>query len=112
VDDKIIGYTGPAHLYQRVVDYFTSGGDIPDIEDEGEVMVVCRKTGRVWLYDNEMDGLETEAPVAIGTGFQIALGYMLGGGNAEGAVNAAAEFDPFTKMGGGMTLFALNPYAE
>ena len=57
----------------------------------------------MWLYDNEMDSIETEAPVAIGTGYQIAMGFMLGGGNAEGAVRAAAEFDPFTKLGGGMT---------
>ena len=47
-----------------------------------------------------MDSIETEAPVAIGTGYQIAIGFMLGGGNAEGAVRAAAEFDPFTKLGG------------
>lgn len=103
VDGKIVGYTGPAVYYSRVVEYFTGGVKTPDLGDDAEVLVVDRHTGRVWLYDNEMDSIETEAPVAIGTGYQIAMGFMLGGGNAEGAVRAAAEFDPFTKLGGGIT---------
>lgn len=106
-DGKIIGYTGPAVYYSRVVEYFTGGVEPPDLGDEAEVIVIERKTGRVWLYDNEMDSIETEAPVAIGTGYQIAMGFMLGGGDAEGAVRAAAEFDPFTKMGGGITHYKL-----
>lgn len=102
----IVGYTGPAHLYQRVLDYLSSGGDPPDLSDDAEVLVVDTTTGLATLYDYEMDALQVEAPVAIGTGFQIALGCMLGGGTAIQAVRAAAEFDPFTKLGGGITVFS------
>mgnify|MGYP000866684203 FL=1 len=103
VGGKYIGFTGPAHLYQQVLDYFTSGGDPPDLDTDAEVIVVDARTGEVWLYDHEMDQLKTEAPVAIGNGYQIAMGYMFGGGNAEGAVKAAAVLDPHTKMDGGIT---------
>lgn len=106
VGTSIIGYTGPAHMYQRVLDYLSSGGDPPDLSDDAEVLVVDTTTGRATLYDNEMDALQVEAPIAIGTGFQIALGCMLGGGNSMQAVKAAAEFDPFTKLGGGITAFS------
>ena len=101
----IIGYTGPSHLYQRVLDYFQGGGDPPELDDDAEVMVVDTKTGEVRLFDHEMDELTVEWPVAIGTGYQIALGFLLGGGDAAGAVRAAAEFDPHTKLTGGITTF-------
>jgi len=105
VGDLAIGFTGTAKMFNRVIDYFTTGGDPPALDDTNEVLVVNLATGKATLYDGDMDPLEVDAPVAVGTGRAYAMGYMFLSVNAKGAVFAAATFDAGTKTDHGITTF-------
>lgn len=97
VDNKIIGFTGPARMYNRVVEYFTSGGEEPDIDND-EVLVVDVETGQALLYTGKMDPMEMDCPVAVGSGYAFAIGAMAAGATALAAVEVAATYDPGTKI--------------
>ena len=105
VGNLAIGFAGSSKMFNRVIDYFTSGGDPPALEDANEVLVVDLTTGKSTLYHWDMDPLEVDAPIAIGSGQEYAMGYMLLSLNAEGAVRAAALYDAGTKVDYGITTF-------
>jgi len=97
VENKIIGFTGPARMYTRVVEYFTSGGEEPDIDND-EVLVVDIESGQAVLYTGKMDPLEMDCPVAVGSGYAFAMGAMATGATAEEAIKIASLYDPGTKV--------------
>lgn len=97
VGDKIIGFTGSARMFNRVVEYFTSGGKEPNIGDD-EVLVVDVVTGQAALYTGKMDPIEVDCPIAVGSGYAFAMGAMAHGADAEEAVKIAALYDPSTKV--------------
>jgi len=103
VGDKIVAFTGAGYMYNRVIEYFTTGGDPPALGDRNEVLVVDINTGQAVLYDNDMDPLEVDCPVAIGTGAMAALGVMAQGGDAMDAVLLAATIDASTKVDQGVS---------
>lgn len=107
IGNLIIGFTGEAKNFNRVKDYFQSGGDEPDI-GECDVLVVDAVTGKARVYDGEMDPLDVDVPIAVGSGAHIALGVMWTGKSAEAAVRAAAVFDPNTKTDHGITAFEVD----
>lgn len=105
VGDLAIGFTGTAKMFNRVIDYFTTGGDPPALGDDNEVLVVNLATGKATLYDGDMDPLDVDAPVAVGTGRAYALGAMAQGADAMDAVLLSASFDAGTKTDRGITTF-------
>lgn len=105
VGNLAIGFCGSAKMFNRVVEYFTSGGDPPALGDDNEALVVDLVTGTARLYDGDMDWIDVDAPVAIGSGRAYAIGYMHQSMNAVGAVFAAATFDAATKVCHGITTF-------
>ena len=92
-------------MFNRVIDYFTTGGDPPALDDTNEVLVVNLATGKATLYDGDMDPLEVDAPVAVGTGRAYAMGAMSQGADAMDSVLLAATFDAGTKVDHGITAF-------
>jgi len=79
------------------MDYFQSGGEPPDIGD-CEVLVVDVTTGKARFYDSEMDPVDVDPPIAIGSGGRVAIGAMQAGADAREAVHIAARWDPNTKV--------------
>lgn len=104
-DGSILGYTGCAKNFQRVIDYFNGGGETPDVEDADILRVL--PDGRAVMYDNQMDPLDVDVPIAVGSGATYALGVMWHGGDAYEAVLCAATFCPNTKVDRGMTSFEI-----
>lgn len=105
VGDLAIGFTGTAKMFNRVIDYLTAGGDPPALDDTNEVLAVNLATGKATLYDGDMDPLDVDAPVAVGTGRAYALGAMAQGADAMDAVLLSASFDADTKTDHGITTF-------
>lgn len=98
-------------MFNRVVEYFTTGGDPPHIEDD-EVLVVNKVTGQATLYDGDMDPLDVDYPVAVGSGWGVALGVMLAGKNAYDAIVLASEYDKGTKIDHGITSIPIGESIE
>lgn len=99
IGNNIIGFTGEARYFNRVMDYFQSGGTPPNIGD-CEVMVVDTTTGAVRIYDSEMDPVDADFPIAIGSGGRVAQGAMDAGADAVEALHIAATWDHNTKVEG------------
>lgn len=105
VGNLAIGFCGSAKMFNRVVAYFTSGGDPPALGDDNEALVVNLVTGCARLYDGDMDWIDVVAPVAIGSGRAYAAGAMAMGASACGAVMLAGTLDAATKTDQGFTSF-------
>ena len=105
VGNLAIGFTGTAKMFNRVIDYFTSGGDPPALDDTNEVLVVDLTTGKDTLYDGDMDPLDVDHPIAVGAGRLFALGAMAQGADAMDAILLASVYEPGTKTDHGITTF-------
>lgn len=105
VGNLAIGFCGSAKMFNRVVEYFTSGGDPPALGDDNEALVVDLVTGTARLYDGDMDWIDVDAPVAIGSGRAYATGAMAQGADAVDSVLLSAVHDAATKADHGVTSF-------
>lgn len=63
-------------------------------------MVVDTTTGAVRIYDSEMDPVDADYPIAIGSGGRVAQGAMDAGADAVEALHIAATWDHNTKVEG------------
>lgn len=63
-------------------------------------MVVDTTTGAVRIYDSEMDPVDADHPIAIGSGGRVAQGAMDAGADALEALHIAATWDHNTKVEG------------
>ncbi len=98
-------------MFNRVVEYFTTGGDPPNISED-EVLVVNKVTGQATLYDGDMDPLDVDYPVAVGSGYGLAMGAMIAGETAYTAIIVAAEYDKGTKIDHGITSIPIGESIE
>lgn len=95
-DGKVIGIAGSAAKAHYLVANYGSGVDIPESMFEDVEMLVIDGTDRVLIYEGSPVALTLKAPVAIGSGRQIALGALLSGQSPRASVAIAAERDIFT----------------
>lgn len=100
-DGRIVGVAGGATYVELFLEWLCDGGDIPDIGEDFEALVLHRD-GSVLSYDHKCRSLKEELPTATGSGREIALGAMVVGASPEEAVKAAAERD--TSTGGKITV--------
>lgn len=98
-------------MFSRVVEYFTTGGEPPNLKDS-TVLVVNKLTGQATWYSGNMDALDVDYPVAAGSGYELALGAMVSGQTAYAAILAAAEYDAGTKVDHGITSIPIGESIE
>ena len=61
-----------------------------------EMVVIDLKKGPVYYSDSDRTGIPLEAPLAIGSGADFALGAIAAGMSASEAVGIATKFDVYT----------------
>jgi ATP-dependent protease HslVU (ClpYQ) peptidase subunit len=103
-DGRLVGICGNARYAAPFVAWLESGGDVPEMDDEFEALVVSAD-GTCKSYDYKGRSLDEELPTASGSGREIALGALVAGSTPEGAVRAACERDTMT--GGEITIVSL-----
>lgn len=78
----------------------------PTLEEEFGALLLD-PSGRVEIVSSSCIGQEAKAPIAIGSGMDLAIGAMDAGLSAEAAVEIASRRDPHT--GGKITVLHLEP---
>jgi ATP-dependent protease HslVU (ClpYQ) peptidase subunit len=94
-DGRILGFAGNGYNWEPVIDYFKSTAKNkkwPTISGNSSILLL-EPNGRCLLYDNEGRSFERTVPVAIGSGWQFALGAMDNGASVEEAVLIASKRD-------------------
>ena len=102
----IIAFTGePAQfsLFEKLIDT----GTIPDGLNMAKSEAIFVTDDGIFSYDENLVPVKVDAPFAMGTGGQIALGAMMAGKTTEHAVRIACNFDVFS--GGKITTLTLEP---
>jgi hypothetical protein len=66
-DGRIVGIAGNARYQQPFITWLTDGGDLPELDDEFEALVL-RTDGTVVSYDYKGRELREELPTAQGPG--------------------------------------------
>lgn len=98
-DGRVIGFSGTTHAIDVVLAWLVAGAaeeDKPKLEGDSNVvrLLVLSSSGRVeYATTPNLAFLELEAPAAIGSGSDLALGAMGAGASARAAVDVAARFD-------------------
>lgn len=80
----------------------------PDLKDISALVI--RPDGSLVIYNDSVTCISAEAPTAIGTGSQVAMGAMAAGASPVEAVRLACERDVFS--GGEITVLELHPIAK
>jgi ATP-dependent HslUV protease subunit HslV len=81
------------------------GGDRPKIKKSFEALVLLPSGSLTYCCETDLDGCESEAPTAIGSGMDFAFGAMDAGASPERAVEIAGQRNPYT--GGTITVLHL-----
>lgn len=101
-DGSLLGTAGCVAFGDQVVEWLSKGGDKPKLSgDEGFASLLLRPDGKLFLVGHECEPSEIEAPYAIGSGMDLAIGAMMAGASPRRAVEIAAMCDPGT--GGSIT---------
>lgn len=107
-DGSIVGTSGDVALGAKLTEWLDVGGEAPKLEPEsGFNALRLMPDGRILLYDKHCHPSMIEAPIAIGSGMDLAIGAMLAGKSVCEAVEIAATRDPGT--GGEITVLHLEP---
>lgn len=95
-DGSIFGFAGRTADANAIFGWLADGakGSPPKIK-EGRALIL-RPGGRIEHLGEDGDLIEIEAPAAVGSGGDIALGAMEFGASPKQAVEIAARRDPFT----------------
>lgn len=95
-DGSIFGFAGRTADANALYSWLADGqkGAPPKIK-EGRALIL-RPGGRIEHIGSDGDLIEIEAPAAIGSGGELAIGAMEFGANPKQAVEIAARRDPFT----------------
>jgi ATP-dependent protease HslVU (ClpYQ) peptidase subunit len=104
-DGRIVGVAGNARYQQLFIAWLTNGGELPELDDEFEALVL-RPDGTVLSYDYKGRELQEELPTATGSGREFALAAMDLGASPEEAVKIACERD---MMSGGKITVLTRP---
>lgn len=105
-DGRIVGIAGNARCAEPFVKWLAEGGDIPDLEEDFEA-IVLHLDGSCRSYDNKGRSIPEELPTATGSGREFALAAMDLGASPEQAVVIACSRDIMT--GGTITVIHLEP---
>jgi ATP-dependent protease HslVU (ClpYQ) peptidase subunit len=105
-DGRICGCAGNSRYQAPFVAWLANGGDLPEMDDEFEALVLM-PDGTVVSYDHKGRSLPEELPTASGSGREFALAAMDLGASPEEAVKAACARD--TMSGGEITVLELPP---
>lgn len=113
IDDKrvdiLLAGAGSFQTLMMVVKHFEQQDMMnpefmPDIEPGSfQGLIIRRDTGEVYTLEDRLIPMESEYPVALGSGADYALTAMSLGHNAEEAVQAACDLDCFS--GGEIKVF-------
>lgn len=92
----LVGLAGDAVGCNKLLQWLHDGGEgqAPKAPNTSTLLVHC--DGTVWAMDDGKDAVRIEAPTAIGSGAQFAIGAMLAGKSAAQAVRIAMKRDPNT----------------
>jgi ATP-dependent HslUV protease subunit HslV len=94
-DGRIVGFAGNGYNWEPVIDYFNSAEKKkkwPHITGSSSILLL-ELDGRCVLYDSDGRAFERSIPVAIGSGWQFALGAMDVGASVEDAIKVASKRD-------------------
>ncbi len=106
-DGSVVGMAGDGGLIELALEWFRNGEDtseIPATRGQDFCALILRPSGRVDLLDGLFVRYRAEAPAAIGTGDQMALGALLAGATPREAVKLVAS--RCTTVGGRITEMA------
>lgn len=102
-DGRVVGTAGDVAFGLAIVEWLEAGGEPPKLDDGGNVLVLT-PAGEIFLLDKYCKPVPVEAPAAIGSGMDLAIGAMEAGATPVQAVEIASRRDPGT--GGSITVFA------
>jgi ATP-dependent protease HslVU (ClpYQ) peptidase subunit len=105
-DGRLAGTAGLVCDGEALLEWLEKGGKYPK---HGESrLLVLNTDGSLHLYADGSNGVpvEVDAPAALGSGCDLALGAMLAGATAKEAVGIAIDRDPGS--GGTITVLHLN----
>lgn len=98
-DTLIISGAGDYSVMLQFFDYVIGGYQNPptmSIGDEFIGLVYSVKEKKLYLYDDKIVPMEISYPFAIGSGSSFAMGALLSGASAIGAVEVAMRLDAGT----------------
>jgi ATP-dependent protease HslVU (ClpYQ) peptidase subunit len=105
-DGTLVGTAGDVAFGEMFVEWLEQGGERPKYEgDAGFTALVLKLSGELLLAGQDCKSTPIEAPYAIGSGMDLAIGAMRMGAAPDHAVLIASEYDPHT--GGAITSFDL-----
>lgn len=94
-DGRIVGAAGEKPCCHKFRAWLQDGDPKPKFRDFSAL--VLHPDGRLFYHtDSDVEGTLAEAPNAIGTGSEIAIGAMLAGKSPEEAVAIASQRDVYT----------------
>ena len=114
VGDTVYAFTGTLPYMQAMVDWHRAGAkpdklpkSLRDSDNGGGGDLIVFKDGRCFSYTVEIPFADEQfAPAAFGSGFSFAIGALLAGVSAWGAVEVASKLDCYS--GGGVTAIDLS----
>lgn len=109
-DGRIAGAAGSSFDAVSWIEWLDSGknGNCP-IQDESFTGLILSTSGVLWV-DHKGREIATPAPIAIGSGQDVAIGAMMHGATPGEAVNIACKRDP--NSGGRIKVEYLTPRLE
>lgn len=97
---SVVGLSGSVFFYSDALAFLNGDREAIDFGDEFEA-VILHKDGRVECMDGKGRRYDQPVPCATGSGSGVALGAMMAGADAVGAVMIASRIDVHT--GGSLT---------
>lgn len=105
-DGSVFGRAGSVAYGDMVTEWLSTGGPAPEYKgDAGFSALHLRTDGTLYLIGEECLPSQIEAPYAVGSGMDIAIGAMRAGASPRRAVEIAIDCDPGT--GGTITEVSL-----
>lgn len=108
-DGRLFGSSGLTWCCERFARWMMEGGEKPEL-DEDFCALVLNTDGSIDYYCRKFEPVRYQAPMAVGSGDDLAIGAMLAGKGPAEAVAIAIERD--VRSGGDITVLELHPKAQ
>lgn len=96
-DGSLYGTAGCVAFGDQMIEWIAKGGEKPKMEGEdGFASLHLKAEGELYFIGPEGVPSRIEAPYAVGSGMDIAIGAMHAGASPQRAVEIAAMCDPCT----------------
>lgn len=110
-DGSLFGRSGSVAYGDMVTEWLSKGGPTPEYKGDGGFGALHLRTdGTLWIIGEECLPTQIEAPYAVGSGMDLAIGAMRAGASPQRAVEIAIACDPGT--GGTITEVSLSKVAS